>query len=62
MIRTVVTGELGVVEVVDENGKRMPEYCGPYNEVREHILRDAPEGAEFYDSSPMVKPIKREEW
>ncbi|MBI4188767.1 MAG: hypothetical protein HY529_06140 [Chloroflexi bacterium] len=53
------------VMVFDETGKPIQEYQGPYDELKETILRDAPTDAEFgyfYTSGPEIRRVAREEW
>jgi len=54
----------GMVMVFDENGEQMPEYQGRYEEVKDKILADAPQGARFFRAVWMVSggEIPREEW
>lgn len=47
MIKTVIKTENDMVIVFDEKGEQIPEYQGPYEEVKEKILRDAPPDAIF---------------
>jgi len=61
MIKSVFKTVSGMVMVFNEHGEQIPKYQGPYEAVKESILRDAPEDAEFYDEI-IVKPISRETW
>lgn len=48
MIRTVYRFQNDMVVVFNERGRQMPKYNGRYDDVREAILADAPDNAEFY--------------
>ena len=62
MIKNVIKTEKGFVIVFDENGEQLPEYQGPYEEVKDKILRDAPPDAIFCHVVTGLKAIPREEW
>ena len=47
MIKTVVRFPNDMVMVFDEKGEQIPKYQGPYEEVRDEILRDASPDAIF---------------
>jgi hypothetical protein len=47
MIQKIIRLKNDMVMVFDEEGEQMPEYQGPYDEVRDRILADAPAGAIF---------------
>jgi len=47
MIDIVIKTSGNMVIVYDEYGRRVPEYQGSYEEVRNKILRDAPLSAIF---------------
>ena len=46
-ITTVIKYSNGIVLVFDQNGEQMPDYQGRYSDVKDRILADAPESAEF---------------
>lgn len=63
MIKSVTKSENGMVLVFDGKGRQMPQYQGPYDKVRDEILRDAPPDAVFWhDEVRQLKPVGREEW
>jgi len=47
MIQKIIRLKNDMVMVFDEEGEQMPEYQGPYGDVRDRILADAPAGAVF---------------
>lgn len=47
MIKTVIRTSNDMVIVFDERGEQIPEYQGPYEEVKDKILRDASPDAIF---------------
>jgi len=47
VIKAVIRTRNNKVMVFDETGEQIPEYQGYYEDVREYILNDAPEGAIF---------------
>ena len=54
-----------MVLVFDENDEQVPEYQGPYQEVREPILKDAPPETVFgywFDEDSDIITVPREEW
>jgi hypothetical protein len=65
MIKSVIRCPNDMVVVFDENDEQIPEYQGRYEEVKEHILQDAPPGAVFghwLDYESDIKTVSREEW
>lgn len=65
MIKTVIRTRDDMVMVFDETGEQLPQYQGRYEQVRESILADAPEGATLshwfgYYHEPV--PVKPEYW
>jgi hypothetical protein len=48
MIRTVIRMKNDMVLVFDENGEQLPSYQGPYRDVKQKILADAPAGSLFH--------------
>lgn len=52
MITCVVVNSDGTVLVFDESGRRIPEYCGQWNEKKEAIVRDAPYDAGWHGVNP----------
>jgi len=47
MIKTVIRVRNNMVMVFDNKGEQIPEYQGYYEDVKEKILADAPEGTLF---------------
>jgi hypothetical protein len=47
MIQKIIRLKNDMVMVFDEEGEQMPEYQGPYDDVRDRIMADAPGGAVF---------------
>ncbi len=64
MIRTVVKLIDAMVIVFDRRGRQMPNYQGPYEVVKERILKDAPPDAVFAHAltSGEFQVVPREEW
>lgn len=65
MIKTVIRVRNGMVMVFDENGEQLPEYQGFYQDVRDNIMSDAPEGTIFnhwFGYSPRTEPVDMEAW
>ncbi len=50
-IKAVYVWQNGQVMVFDQWGKQMPDYQGPFEEVRDSIVRDADEYTEYYGGS-----------
>jgi len=54
-----------MVMVFDEKGEQIPEYQGQYEEIKERILKDAPQASRFgyfFDYEPELQEIPRDEW
>ena len=47
MIKTVIRVRNNMVMVFDNKGEQIPEYQGYYEDVKDKILADAPEGTLF---------------
>lgn len=47
MIKTVIRLQNSMVMTFDAEGEQIPEYQGYYEDVKRHILRDAPPAAVF---------------
>ena len=65
MIRSVIKTPTGMVMVFDKDGEQIPEYQGLYEEVKEHILKDAPPEAVFghwIDYETDIRTVSRDEW
>jgi len=62
MIKSVIKSDKGIVLVFDENDEQLPEYQGPYADVKEKILRDAPPEASFGEMVTALRPVTREKW
>lgn len=65
MIKSVVRCPNDMVLVFDENDEQLPQFQGPYPEVRERILRQASAETIFgnwSDLSQDVTPVSREDW
>ena len=65
MIKTVIRLQNDMVMVFDAGGEQIPEYQGPYEDVKASILRDAPPDVVFTrwfncDTEPEI--IFREGW
>jgi len=64
-IKSVIKASNGMVLVFDDKGEQIPEYQGQYEEVKAHILEDAPPSAEFSytsDNGTEIKIVPREKW
>jgi hypothetical protein len=64
MIQKIIRLKNDMVMVFDENGEQMPEYQGPYRDVKDKILHDAPAGAVFnhwfgHSVKPLAVAIKK---
>lgn len=63
MINQVIRFQNDMVMCFDEEGEQLPEYQGRYEEVRDKILADAPQSAEFFVIWNVPgNAISREEW
>lgn len=64
MINQVIRWSNDNVMVFDERGEQIPEFQGPYAEVRIKILAHAPKSAKFFhgDWPTVENPVPREEW
>ena len=65
MITTVIKMKNDMVMVFDVNGEQMPAYQGPYDDVKDKILKDAPPSAVFIHwsgSDAVPETVTREEW
>ena len=65
MIKTALRFQNNMVVVFDGGGEQIPRYQGPYQEVRESILEDAPQDAVFGyfpDYASDFSAVPREEW
>jgi hypothetical protein len=65
MIKTVIRVQNGMVMVFDENGEQLPEYQGFYQDVRDNIMSDAPEGTVFnhwFGHGSRSEPVNMEAW
>ena len=65
MIKTALRFQNNMVVVFDGKGEQVPGYQGRYQEVKESVLKDAPEGAvfgHFPDYAPDFQMVSREEW
>ena len=64
-IRSVIKAPNGMALVFDSRGEQIPEYQGQYEQVKAHILQDAPPNAVFsyaFDYESKLKTVSREEW
>jgi len=64
-IRAVIKAPNGMVLVFDGREEQIPEYQGQYEQVKPHILQDAPPSAVFsyaFDYESKLKTVSREEW
>ena len=65
MIKSAIKTPNNMVMVFNENGEQIPEYQGQYEEVKEHILKNAPPQTIFghwIDYEADVRTVSREEW
>ena len=65
MIKTVIRVRNNMVMVFDSKGEQIPEYQGYYEDVKEKILSDAPEGTLFnhwFNRSLEPESIAGESW
>jgi len=65
MIKTVIRMKNDLVMVFDVKGEQMPAYQGPYEKVKDVILKDATPGAVFIHwcgNEAVPETITREEW
>lgn len=64
MIKDVIKFQNGIVMVFDETGEQLSQYQGRYEEVKEKILADAPQSAQFFHGMWNVSEnaVPREEW
>lgn len=65
IIKVVVRFEDGMVMTFDSRGNRVPGYHGRYKDVRESILKVAPQDAVFayaFADSRGMKKVTRGEW
>lgn len=65
VIKSVIKAQNDMVLVFDAKGEQIPEYQGRYEQVRPHILEDAPPSVVFsyvfnYETELTIVP--REEW
>ncbi len=64
-IKTVIKSQDGMVMVFNVNGEQIPEYQGQYEEVKEKILKDAPQNTIFGcfpNCEAELKIVPMEEW
>jgi hypothetical protein len=65
MLMRTIHWDDGNVVSFDERGQKIPELCGPYDEVRERVLRDAGDDTKFLSGMArygITNPVKKEEW
>ncbi|MDH5696202.1 MAG: hypothetical protein OEZ00_06335 [Dehalococcoidia bacterium] len=65
MIKSVIRLPNDMVLVFDEHEQQILEYQGRYDEVKKHILKDAPPEAVFarwFNFESDIKTVSREEW
>ena len=65
MLMRVIKWDDGNVVAFDERGQKIPELNGPYDQVREKVLRDSGPDTKFLKGMArygVTEPIKREEW
>ena len=65
VIKTIIKSQSNMVMVFDSRGSQIPEYQGQYLDIKDRILRDAPQKAVFlywpdYTEKPVI--ITKEEW
>ena len=64
-IKTVIRLQDDVILVFDESGEQIPQYQGPYQDVKTNILRDAPPDAVFqhwFQNMAEAIVVPREHW
>ena len=64
-IKTVIRLQDNMVLVFDRSGEQIPEYQGPYQDVKANILRDAPSDAVFqhwFQNMAEAMVVPRERW
>lgn len=65
VIKSVIRSTNGMVMVFDRKGEQITEYQGPYEEVKESILKEAPHDAVFchaLDNAAGLKNVARHVW
>ena len=65
MIKTVFKWRNGMVMVFDEEGEQITKYQGQYEDVKEHVLEDAPPDAVFthgFRDDFELNVVPREKW
>jgi hypothetical protein len=65
MIRNVIRLRSDMVMAFDDEGEQIPEYQGQYEDMKERILTDAPEGTVFnhwFGCSLEPEAVDRENW
>ena len=65
VIRRVIRMPSDMVVVFDDRGEQIPEYQGRYEEVRQHLVKDAPTEAVFgyaANDEGEIRVVSREEW
>ena len=65
MIKTAVRLQNNTVMVFDRRGKQIPKYQGQYDEVKESILKEAPEDTIFahgFNNDGKLLKVSQEEW
>ena len=65
MLMRAIHWDDGNVLSFDERGQKIPDLCGPYDEVRERVLRDAGPDTKFLSGMArygITNPVKKEEW
>ena len=65
VIKNVIKAPNGMALVFDGRGEQIPEYQGQYEQVKPHILQDAPPDAVFsyaFNYESKLKTVSREEW
>lgn len=65
VIKNVIRAEGNLVLIFDEAGEQITEYQGKYEDVKEHVLKDAPHDAIFahwfkLDAEP--ETVLKKEW
>ncbi len=65
MMNVVIRFQNAMVVVFDRSGEQIPEYQGQYEEVKEGILRDAPQEVVFthgFTNLGELRRVSRDEW
>ena len=65
MIKTAIRFQNDMVMVFDQYGEQIPAYQGKYQDVKEKVLKDAPQEAIFahgFSAQGELNRVSQEEW